>query len=438
METKINEKIFVGGGKSEVLLDEATNEVSIKGVNVVTDQPGIGDILCYDENRKYKFIQLDTFHAGTFPAAWETLGVVVLRKGNTVTICSKHNETKKFMEVFPYIVTGQVLDGAEHTAQLRLHGKPSTTTYYEFKYTASTVDECVSQLQQFLLTNGETDWSAYKDAQDRVILQYDNYTSSEYVTTSITMATGLTLTSQVSADCPQQPKFKLKCGIIGFGICNIEKAKVFFKEDISYSSFNPATDIDSIPEFPVCWPAFAGTSKYQSDHCLWLRQKYCTDPAHPKVEEWEAYIEDTTLVLPCMFAGQSPKWRDGAVLSAYLKGITYRATDGTQKPLYPAVEYCSQFFGGQGYLPSMAELIESFGNVTYGLAGVTRDKADAINRSLYAIGGDAVACNRSLLTSGRYSSMHAWYVSGNGYLDGSAFFSNPSCAPLARIKLPVD
>lgn len=403
----------------------------------MTDNPGVGDILCHDENRKYKFIQCDTFQAGTFPAAWETLGVVVLRKGNTVTVCSKNNASKKFMEVFPYIVTGQVLDGAEHTAQLRLHGKPSTDTYYEFKYTANTDEEFVAQLQQFLQANGETDWSAYL-MDGKVILQYDNYTSSEYVTASITIATGLTLTSQVSTDCPQQPKFKLKCGVIGFGICNIEKAKVFFREDNRWASFNPATDIDSIPEFPVCWPAFAGTSQYQSDHCLYLRQMYCKDPVHPKVKEWEAYIEDNALVLPGMFAGQAPKWRDGAVLSAYLKGITYRATDGTQQHLYPAVEYCTQFLDGKGYLPSMVELVECFGNVTYGLAGVTRDKADAINKSLYAIGGDAIACNRSFLTSGRYSSMHAWYVSGNGYLDGNAFFSNPTSVPVARIELPVD
>ncbi len=326
-----------------------------------------------------------------------------------------------------------MLDGAEHTAQLKLHGSET----FEFKYTASTDEEFVEALQGFLTEHNFTDWSAYL-MDGNVILQYDNYTSAEYVIASITIATGLTLTSQVSTDCPQQPKFKLKCGVIGFGICNIEKAQEFFKEDISFASFNPSTDIDSIPEFPVCWPAFAGTSQYQSDHCLYLRQMYCKDPVHPAINEWEVYIEDNVLVLPGMFAGQSPKWRDGAVLSAYLKGVTYRTKDGTQKPLYPAVEYCSQFFGGKGYLPSMAEQVEYFRNVTYGLAGVTRDKADAINRSLYAIGGDAIACNRSYLTSGRYSSIHAWSVSGNGYLDGRAFFGASLCAPLARIELPVD
>ena len=71
-------KISMGGGKTEVSLSENTNEVNITGVNVVTKSPKVGDIVCYDENRKVRFIALDTFHAGTFPAAWETVGVVVL------------------------------------------------------------------------------------------------------------------------------------------------------------------------------------------------------------------------------------------------------------------------------------------------------------------------------------------------------------------------
>ena len=101
METKANEKIFIGGGKSEVLLDEATNVICVAGVNVVTSQPGVGDILCRDESGGYRFIRLDTFQAGTFPSAWETLGVVVWRRGNQVKVVSKHNEQRKWMDVYP-------------------------------------------------------------------------------------------------------------------------------------------------------------------------------------------------------------------------------------------------------------------------------------------------------------------------------------------------
>ena len=155
METKT--AIVGGGGNSHISFDENTNEVGYHGRNVVTDNPGVGDILCYDENRKYKFIVLDTYHAGTFPAAWETLGVVTLRKGNKVTVCSKHNAYKKFMEVFPYIVTGYTLDGTEHMATLKLHGSDT----FEFKYTANTDNEFVEALKSFLIEHGFSDWSAY-------------------------------------------------------------------------------------------------------------------------------------------------------------------------------------------------------------------------------------------------------------------------------------
>ena len=431
-------KISMGGGKTEVSLSENTNEVNITGVNVVTKSPKIGDIVCYDENRKVKFIALDTFHAGTFPAAWETVGVVVLRKGNKVTICSKYNESKKFMEVYPYIVSGYTLDGTEHTVQLRLHGRPSTSTFYEFKYTANTDSEFVAQLKQFLTDEGETDWSAYMDAQYRVILQYDNYTSGEYLTTTLTYVSGLTLTGQVTVDCPQQPDFWRKCGNRGNGVWHAERAKVYFRNDLSTPAYNPATDVNSVPEYPICWPAFAGTSQYQSDHCLWLRQQYCKDPAHPTEAEWEAYIDDITHRIPYMLAGNAPKWRDGALLSEPLKGITYRATDGTQKPLYPAVEYCSQFFDGKGYLPSMAEQIECFGNVTYGLTGVTRDKADPINRSLYAIGGSAIGCASGWWSSGRGYTGSNWCAVSLGNIDTGHFCLSRHCAPLVLLELPLD
>ncbi len=427
----------MGGGKTEISLDEATNEISVKGVNVLTTQPAVGDIVCYDESRKIRFIVCDTFHAGTFPAAWETVGVVVLRKGNQVTICSKHNEAKKFMEVYPYVVSGYVLDGSEHTVQLRLHGKPTTSTYYEFKYTASTDSEFVSQLKQFLTTNGETDWSAYL-MEGKVILQYDNYTTGEYYATSLTFATGLTLTEKVTLDCPAQPDFLRKCGNLGKGVWHAGRAKQVYKADQTSTAFNPSIDVNSVPSYPVCWPAFAGTSEYQEDHCQWLRQRYCKDPNHPTIEEWERYIDDITHRNPYMLAGNAPKWRDGAILSGYLKDITYQAIDGMQKSLYSAVKYCSEFIDGKGYLPSMFELVECFGDVTYGLAGVTRDKADPINRSLYAIGGSAVGCASTWWLSGRYSNYLAWAAFSGGHIDGLHLYLNQPSLPLAILELPVE
>lgn len=424
--------------ESAVALLENTNEIVIDGVNVVVDQPGVGDIVCYDENRKIKFIALDTFHAGVFPAAWETVGVVGLRRGNELMIVAKENAAQKWMDVYPYVVTGYELDGEEHTAQLRLHGRPTTSTYYEFKYTASTVDEFVTALQQFLATSGETDWSAYKDTDGRVILQYNNYTTSEYYTASLTQATGLTLTGKVTLDVPEAaPSFLRECGTRGYGVWNAARAKVYFKEDNTSSAYNPTSPISSMPLYPICWPAFAGISEHRDgDNCLWLRQQYCADPEHPTEAEWEAYMDDICLKVPAMTGGAGIKWRDGKAVTDAIKDITYLAADGTRKPLYPAAYYCSQFFSGEGFLPSASQFYELMKDVTYGLSGVTRDKADPVNRSLYAIGGSALGVTSSWWLCLRSSAAGAYCANSAGGVGYNSPFSGQRCAPLSLLTLP--
>ena len=424
--------------ESTVALIENVNETVIDGVNAVVDQPGVGDIVCRDENRKIKFIALDTFHAGMFPTAWETIGVVALRRGNELMIVSKENASQKWMDVYPYVVTGYELDGEEHTAQLRLHGRPTTTTYYEFAYTASTVDEFVTALQQFLTTSGETDWSAYKDTDGRVILQYDNYTTTEYYTANLTQATGLTLTAKITLDVPEAaPNFLRQCGTRGYGVWSAARAKVYFKPDSTNSSFNPTSPVSSVPTYPICWPGFAGISEHRDgDMCLWLRQQYCADPEHPTEAEWEAYMDDICLKVPAMTGGAGIRWRDGRAVTDSLKDITYLAADGTRKPLYPAARYCSQFFGGEGFLPSASQLYELMKDATYGLSGVTRDKADPVNRSLYAIGGSALGITSTWWLCLRYSAASAFYANYAGYVDNLYPFNSRRCAPLSLLTLP--
>ena len=424
--------------ESTVALIENVNETVIDGVNAVVDQPGVGDIVCRDENRKIKFIALDTFHAGVFPTAWETVGVVALRRGNELMIVGKENASQKWMDVYPYVVTGYELDGEEHTAQLRLHGKPTTSTYYDFAYTASTVDEFVTALQQFLTTNGETDWSAYKDTDGRVILQYDKYTTSEYYAASLTQATGLTLTGKVTLDVPETaPSFLRECGTRGYGVWNAARAKVYFRTDNTNSSHNPTSPISSMPSYPICWPGFAGISEHRDgDMCLWLRQRYCADPEHPTEAEWEAYMDDICLKVPAMTGGAGIKWRDGKAVTDSLKDITYLAADGTRKPLYPAAFYCSQFFGGEGFLPSAAQLYELMKDVTYGLSGVTRDKADPVNRSLYAIGGSALGATSNWWLCLRGSAANAYCAYGSGIVGNYGPFYGIRCAPLSLLTLP--
>ena len=105
------------------------------------------------------------------------------------------------MEVYPYVVSGYELDGTEHTATLKLHGSET----FDFKYTASTDNEFAEALKSFLTGHSFTDWSAYiKDGE--VYLQYDNYTSAEYLSASITQATGIRYYNQIVGRHKQEPE----------------------------------------------------------------------------------------------------------------------------------------------------------------------------------------------------------------------------------------
>ena len=404
-------------------------------VNVLTTQPDIGDILCIDEERKYRFIQLDTFQAGTFPAAWETLGVVVLRKGNTVTVCDKDMSTEKAFAVFSYIVTGQVLDGAEHTAQLKLHGSET----FEFKYAVSTDEEFVEALKSFLAEHNFTDWSAYI-MDGNIILQYDNYTSKEYADEDITWAAGLTLTdSNEYAGLENNSSGMRYCGNAANGVWSTAVAIAFFKADLTYTAYNPTTDVNKEPPYVVCWPAFAGTSQYREDHCLWLRQKYCKDPNNPKIEEWEHYVDMCRPIIPYMYHMQAPEYRDGMAWTDKLAAIIYKATDGTLKPKCPAAAYCRARFDGKGYLPSLAELCEAFGIINY-VSGVDIGDADPISRSLFAIGGETVRnkTHRSS-TTGFYLNWYTYGIAASGVYDATGANSAQSLNTRAfvRIELPL-
>ena len=431
METKTSQ--IGGGGNSTILYDENTNEVTFAGTNVVTNSPGVGDILCYDENRKYRCIRLDTYHAGTIPSAWETIGVVAMRKGCRVWIVAKENATHKFMDVYPYVVTGYELDGTEHTAQLRLHGKPSTETYYEFKYTASTDSEFVTQLKQFLETNGETDWSAYiKDGE--VYLQYDNYTSPEYLVASITHAIDITLQEKSVVNMPKTPLVQRRSGNNVYFIWNAAKAKQYLLQDFTSTVYNPSSDLSNVPNYPICWPAFAGISQYRNDHCLWLRQQYCKDPDNPSIEEWEAYIESLTPISPYMTGTFAPEFRCRDIFDS-IKDITYKASDGLLKPLYPAANYCSKFFDGKGYMPAQYEFYDMFKDITLGLTGITEQTADAINRSLYAIGGNTLLVTQSYWLCARGNASSVRIAKGSGNTDNEYAYYKYLCIPALQLDL---
>ena len=200
-------------------------------------------------------------------------------------------------------------------------------------------------------------------------------------------------------DLPYTPSILRRCGDFNVSVvANPEAVCEDMIEDNSGAAFNPSSDITSIPAYPICWPAFAGTSQYQEDHCLWLRQKYCKDPGNPKIEEWKEYVRSLQPADYSEMSGIAYGQRDWKGYFDKARDVTYRTSDGTSRKLYPLIDACSDFMDGKGYIPSIFQQLELRRMLTYGLPGISITDADAINRSLYAIGGNVISATGWTLT----------------------------------------
>ena len=341
--------------ESTVALIENVNKVVIDGVNVVTTQPKVGDIVCYDENRRLRFIELDSYREGTFPSAWETLGVVVIRHGDEVTIVSKEYSSSGVADrVYLRHVGGYVTDGEEHETSITIEGREELP----FTYTANTTEEFAEALQRFLTENGLAGWKSY--VLDGIIkLQRDD---AESVSNLSVSSPNLTFADPISVPGIGRSDNICRRGYACNGVWNVRLAKSYFLNDMENNAYNPTKVINSFSDQPICWPAFTGTSQYRDgDKCLWLRQQYCADPAHPKIEEWEAYIDDMQIET-AMRGNCAPAFADGRDATAHILRCDYLDDEGAKKKLSRVAEFAHTFMDGAGYLPSVTEYIEAFRN----------------------------------------------------------------------------
>ena len=67
---------------------------------------------------------------------------------------------------------------------------------------------------------------------------------------------------------------------------------------------------------------------------------------------------------------------------------------------------------------------------------VTRDKADPVNRSLYAIGGSALGVTSTWWLCLRGSAAYASCANSAGNVGSSSPFVSQRCAPLSLLTLP--
>ena len=391
--------------ESDVSLVKTTNTAYVDGTNVCISQPKVGDIRIQKEDSSISYISLDTFKSGAFPSGWTTLGVVAARSGNKVIVIPKiaNNDERnlKWMDVYIYVVTGMVLDGASHTASINLQGSGALA----FTYTASDTATFVAALKQFIINAGKSsDFSAYLHTDGRVMLQWDTYNA--YPSTS---ATGLTLTPKAVLDYSTIYATPMrKCGTQGGALWNYDRAVQYFSSDNSNTLFNPSSDVTSIPYYPICKPGYLGTSQYQSDHCAYLRNIYGEGESG-----WLAYMHAIEMQENSPFASGKEELRYGDKATETLGDVTYTASDGSTKYLYPAFHYCKSIGCHMTTMWEFERIAKSW----------KLDYSDAVNRSYYAVCGQHLPPASNWWLCGRNSVTNSFFVSSIGYVADSSFFS---------------
>lgn len=424
--------------ESTVGLIVSTHEAVRNGVNVFVRIPKVGDIVLHDSNNKVHFIALDTYKS--LPSGFTTVGVVAAVKGRKVLIVHKANASKKWSDVFRYIVTGWTADGQDHTCAVTLHNTADGNFTYNLSSelsAAEQVTEFADQLNTWLLGHelASYHYSAYEE-DGKVYLQLDNYTAYQD-TTSIS---GLTLTAAIGTELPAistVPKVEGNDTYYAY----INKGR--------YTAYSASSGATPSANVTVADATVNKTAFKTSAYCADLRAQFCADTSNPTDAEYADYVgyrvdHYVGIVNPSTRGVMGERFRDGHANTYALVGKTYLAQDTTRKALYPAAEYCAAagFAGVKGlepgdwYLPTVEEIATIMAPVTYPAPDATAASADKVNRSLAAIGGSQIGNGSHFWASCRYNTNYAWVFSGNnGYAVSSYFYYGYQAVPVALFEL---
>lgn len=404
--------------------------------NVEVKIPKKFDVVCI-KNGKVCFVDHNSFNEYTISSQYQKVGIAAEVMGNQVFVIGD-GESRKWAEVFLWKLSGYTLDGTDRTLTITAKGVSK-----EVAYNATTDAEFAEQVNEAI---ADTDFDGHSYTcyvrNSVVVLQHNTYTTYVAVT-----ATGVSITQWVAPELIANSYMHRYNGQrSGDGsIINMDRALIYFHQDLSNTSFNPSTDITSLQRgYPICLPAYLGTSQYQSDHCMFLRNYYGDGE-----EGWLRFMEAQKVINPSGCGIMSERYRDGKEETYKLVGQTYIDADGNEKALYPAVEYCANYgYDAEGlevgnwFLPTIeqVDLIakDSIYPAKYengASVPVARDEADTLNRMLYKIGFGAISNNTSLWSVSKNSTINAWSYGNYGFANSSYFLNSFLCVPCCLIDL---
>lgn len=409
--------------ESQVSMIETTREIIVDGVNVVTTQPTVGDVVFLDDQSKVIYVKGGAWiQKATIPAAWTHVGYVYFRKGKQVGVIHKTGADQKYLDVSQFAWTDAVLDGEEHSKTIGLRfGIPNwdTTTSITFTYTATTLAEaaaaCTSAIEAKLTELGApaatiAEWWAYADeANNRVVVQRDNCTNYKFYNCS-------GLTHITWGDMPENSN----AGFRASGLASDQR----IMNDARGAAYYGTNGVTPSADVPL---NAAGTIVKKADfesspYCKLLRDTYGT---------YQEYIHrEYRLQYPQKLGVFSMP--GGKELTAKYGPMTAPTKAGGTKYKYPALYYgYNKSFGvdgldfGDWYLPGVAEG-----------AMLMRDETIAdLAPSISKMGTTAINNSTYRWFAQRYNVYDAWAFHGTYGYHGYNVSSTYRCQAVALLEI---
>ena len=346
--------------ESQVSMIETNREILVDGVNVITTEPTVGDVLFLDESNKKVYIKGGAWiQKAIIPSAWTHVGYVYFRKGRQVGIIHKTGADQKYADVVQFKLNDPTLDGTEHTASIgvRVSTDYSANTTISYTYTATTLSQVLTALNAAIdaakTTGGWTNvlWAYLADADGnkvaedvdatQIIVQFDTWDNyQQYNCAGMTHITW--------GDMPASNAYWKINGTStnNRGLLNITRGVTYW----STNGRTPSADV-TLPEAGNTDP-LSRTAFDTSVYCAGVRAKYAT---------YEDYIYGEFLVMYPQKYGAFALSGGNALTEKYAR-MTAPTNAGGTKYKYPAMYYgYNKSFGvagldfGDWYLPGVVE-----------------------------------------------------------------------------------
>lgn len=442
-----------GAAESQVSLIKAGNICRYDGRNVVVGlrSARTGSVAYLDGSHSLHFAAPGTFKADGLPEGGEVIGVVVIGVDHQdfrgeVAVMSKTFTTSPMLERWFVRLSGYTLDGTDRTGTLSVYEASDNWAAahdYAVGYNADSAEALASQLNAYFKANEPftaQDWVAEADGDGNVTLHYA-YTHPSQVSNAA--KDGFALAQATAPGWAYTTRILRRNGNRrGEGtITNWPRAMAYLRGDTANTTYNPASDVTTTKiSYPICLPGYLGTSKYQSDHCSYLRGVYGDGE-----EGWLKFMESFLPVRPSEYGIlDGSRYGTAKRNTYYLAGIKYAGQDGVEKYASPAARLAA----GLGYdheLLKQGEWVLPDIDLLFGLVGqlkypATDDcDADPVNSALKAIGALALRNDLSVWSCSRCTKGGAWFAHGSyGYTVCYFLKSMYVAAPLVLLDTAVD